>query len=588
MSPAAHLPLTIVADDLTGACDTGALFAARGPVPVTVWPDPPLRAPVSVVDTESRALNPVDAARRVSGVARNLARTRFFKKIDSTLRGPIGAELDALLRATSSPGALVCPTLPAERRVVVERVLLVGAQPVAETPIAEDPTFPRAAGTSNVVDLLRPQLDRPFAWIPLGRVREGGSPLAARLVRLAGMVIVADAETDADLDALIEAVLELDAPPLLVGAAGLALALARRLGLATARRPTAPAPSPSWPRRRAPGSTPSASMSRSSPAARRSSPSITRSAPSVWTSRAPRVPGWRSAGCAHRAASRWPSSPRPAASASRTSSSASCGRPWHETADPGRDDGRSRRRGPRDHRARRCRARRAPRQPPRRDRRGVGHERGAGAGRLAPQPARREARGRLPLGRRHAGGPRPRQRGHGLAAARGRERRRRQGGLRLRRARGGAGAGARDPRHRDGAHQQGGAGGGRHAAHRHHRDPRAAVEHRRLRDAADGQRAARDPRHHARGAAPRAGSGDARARAEDDPARARDDARPRPSRRAHRGGGIETARGRGRALRRRGEDGDRARHRGRARRGPARDRSAARRHPVLACARRRI
>ena len=36
MSPAAHLPLTIVADDLTGACDAGALFAARGPVPVTV------------------------------------------------------------------------------------------------------------------------------------------------------------------------------------------------------------------------------------------------------------------------------------------------------------------------------------------------------------------------------------------------------------------------------------------------------------------------------------------------------------------------------------------------------------------------
>src|SRR5438309_41367 len=237
MSPAAHLPLTIVADDLTGACDTGALFAARGPVPVTVWPDPPLHAPVGVVDTESRALNPVDAARRVSGVARNLARTRFFKKIDSPLRGPIGAELDALLRATSSPGALVCPALPAEHRVVVERVLLVGAQPVAETPIAEDPTFPRAAGTSNVVDLLRPQLDRPFAWIPLGRVREGGSPLAARLVRLAGMVIVADAETDADLDVLIEAVLELDAPPLLVGSAGLALALARRRASGPRGRP---------------------------------------------------------------------------------------------------------------------------------------------------------------------------------------------------------------------------------------------------------------------------------------------------------------------------------------------------------------
>src|SRR5262245_25934258 len=243
MSPAAQLPLTIVADDLTGACDTGALFAARGPVPVTVWPDPALRAPVSVVDTESRALAPADAARRVAGVARTVARTRFFKKIDSTLRGPIGAEVDALLRASSTAGALVCPALPTEHRVVVERVLTVGAVPIAETAFAEDPTFPRV-GSSNVVDLLRPQLDRPLAWIPLGRVREGGSALTARLVRLAGMIMVADAETDADLDALVEAVLELDAPPLLVGAAGLALALARRLGLAAAR--VDPPPGERW------------------------------------------------------------------------------------------------------------------------------------------------------------------------------------------------------------------------------------------------------------------------------------------------------------------------------------------------------
>ncbi len=235
MSPAAHLPLTIIADDLTGACDTGALFAARGPVPVTVWPDPPLRAPISVVDTETRSLAPAEAARRVTVVARNVARTRIFKKIDSTFRGPIGAEIDALLRAATSTGALVCPALPAEHRVVVERVLTVRAVPVAETPIAQDSTFPRAAGSSNVVDLLRTQIDRPLAWIPLGRVREGGAPLAARLGRLAGMVIVADAETDADLEALVDAVLELDTPPLLVGAAGLAQALARRLGLAVSR-----------------------------------------------------------------------------------------------------------------------------------------------------------------------------------------------------------------------------------------------------------------------------------------------------------------------------------------------------------------
>src|SRR5438034_10566435 len=111
MSPAAQLPLTIIADDLTGACDTGALFAARGPVPVTVWPDAALRAPVSVVDTETRALDPADAAPRASAVARSAARTRTFKKTDSTLRGPTGAGRAALRGAPSAAGARVCPAL---------------------------------------------------------------------------------------------------------------------------------------------------------------------------------------------------------------------------------------------------------------------------------------------------------------------------------------------------------------------------------------------------------------------------------------------------------------------------------------------
>jgi uncharacterized protein YgbK (DUF1537 family) len=234
MTPRARVSLTIVADDLTGACDAGALFAGRGVVPVTVWPDAPARAAVTVVDTETRALDAETAARRVGETAR-AARGAVFKKIDSTLRGPIGAEVDAVMRATNESTALVCPALPAERRVVVERVLSVGALPVAETPIAADPTFPRATGSSSVVDILRPQIDRPLAWIPLDRVRGDAGALRARLDRLSGTVIIADAETDADLAALVEAAWSLDHPPLLVGSAGLAQALARRLRLTAPR-----------------------------------------------------------------------------------------------------------------------------------------------------------------------------------------------------------------------------------------------------------------------------------------------------------------------------------------------------------------
>lgn len=91
------MPLTILADDLTGACDTGALFAGRGPVTVAVAPANPAGArEVLVLDTESRALPPPLAARRVeeSLAALPPARRagRIFKKIDSTLRGRVGVE----------------------------------------------------------------------------------------------------------------------------------------------------------------------------------------------------------------------------------------------------------------------------------------------------------------------------------------------------------------------------------------------------------------------------------------------------------------------------------------------------------------
>ena len=231
MKPTRTRPLTIVADDLTGACDTGALFTARAPVPVSIWPRrAAAEVAVRVVDTESRTLSAVDAAERMTTVAAGGRARHWFKKIDSTLRGPVGAEVDALMRATGITGAIVCPAFPAQRRVVLDRALLVAGQPVAASPIARDPTFPRAE-SSSVVDLLRPQLDRPLAWVSLDSVRAGGEALTARVRRLSGTAIVADAETDADLDALVEAALAVTPPPLLVGSAGLGRALAARLGL---------------------------------------------------------------------------------------------------------------------------------------------------------------------------------------------------------------------------------------------------------------------------------------------------------------------------------------------------------------------
>src|ERR1700704_2323153 len=98
---ATPLPVvTILADDLTGACDTGCLFAGAGPVAVVISP---IRAahdrPVIAVDTETRPLPDAAAAGALRDAAAFL-RARLgagpvFKKIDSTMRGPVAAEVAA-------------------------------------------------------------------------------------------------------------------------------------------------------------------------------------------------------------------------------------------------------------------------------------------------------------------------------------------------------------------------------------------------------------------------------------------------------------------------------------------------------------
>jgi uncharacterized protein YgbK (DUF1537 family) len=222
--------LTIVADDLTGACDTGSLFAGDAPVPLSIWPIAPPPAAVRVVDTESRAVPADEAVARVTRVPALAPATRYFKKIDSALRGHVGLEIDALMRAAAVGSALVCPAFPAQGRVVIERLLLIDGTPVAETPLGRDPEFP-AVVSSSVVDVLRAGVDRPLSWIPLDQVRAGAGSLAARIGRLAGTVIVADAESDADLDTLVDAALTSGVALLMVGAAGLGRALAFRLSL---------------------------------------------------------------------------------------------------------------------------------------------------------------------------------------------------------------------------------------------------------------------------------------------------------------------------------------------------------------------
>src|SRR6266567_3699117 len=237
------MPVTVIADDLTGACDAGALFAGRGPVSVFVGAlAPSADWPAAAVDTESRGLAAAEAATRMRRTVAGIAGRRdgtVFKKIDSTFRGPIASELAALLEAMQASTVLVCPAFPAQGRTVLNGMLLVDGVPAHETPVGLDPAYP--GPLSDLLDILSREGTPgiPVTLLPLKEVRGGAEELRRGLQGRRG-ISVADAETDADLEALARAGLA-QGSLLLAGSAGLAGAVSAALGL-TSRPVACPAP----------------------------------------------------------------------------------------------------------------------------------------------------------------------------------------------------------------------------------------------------------------------------------------------------------------------------------------------------------
>lgn len=231
----------VLADDLTGAMDGGvqllprtavevlvgaagavpsALMAGSGPALARGVQEPPAAgnpAPdastrraqaedasvLPVINTASRGVPPDEASARVRGACRELSaagRTVWFKKIDSTMRGNVGAELAALHEAFA-PSVIVCtPALPEQGRTVRGGVLLVAGEPAMATPYRDEiPTAHGAAAGSAVIDIVRRQWPGcRAAHLPARPCRRQVAAAVQGPVDL----VVADAAGEGDLNAL--------------------------------------------------------------------------------------------------------------------------------------------------------------------------------------------------------------------------------------------------------------------------------------------------------------------------------------------------------------------------------------------------
>lgn len=126
--------IAVIADDLTGALDTGVQFTQWGfTAQLTDTPEHST-AEVTIINTDTRNKTSEIAYHVTYNVAEKLDQHGIiYKKIDSTLRGNPGSELQAIMDATGETNAILTPTHPPTQRRVKDGHLYIADNPITET-----------------------------------------------------------------------------------------------------------------------------------------------------------------------------------------------------------------------------------------------------------------------------------------------------------------------------------------------------------------------------------------------------------------------------------------------------------------------
>ncbi len=244
--------LGIVADDLTGATTLGVLLARSGLKTAAFFDTESfsrneVEYPAMVVSSDSRPLPKAEAQHQVSAAVQQLqARGAhyFTKRIDTTLRGGIGFEIDAMLEQLPlETVAVVVPAMPQSRRILVGGYSVIDSVALSRTDVARDVRTP--VTESWVPGLLAAQTHHQVGHISLSSVMKGESQIVIDLQeqqQRGVRVIVVDAITVEDVDAIAGAVVALNWNVLAVDPGPFTERLAVRRGLMREARVAALAP----------------------------------------------------------------------------------------------------------------------------------------------------------------------------------------------------------------------------------------------------------------------------------------------------------------------------------------------------------
>ena len=142
--------LLIIADDFTGALDTGVQFTKVG-IKTKVLVNTELNldqnsdVEVLVLNAETRHLEKKQAYDIIYRLIKTAEKAKIpfiYKKTDSALRGNIGSELAAVLNASEDSILSFIPAFPSMDRITKEGIQYINSVPVSESVFGRDPFEP--------------------------------------------------------------------------------------------------------------------------------------------------------------------------------------------------------------------------------------------------------------------------------------------------------------------------------------------------------------------------------------------------------------------------------------------------------------